>query len=100
VAEASATWKPLEALPESDPYLHFKRGLEYLVHDEFSLCEEAIAKGVQLNTVNPPLNQDMQRIVDEVKARTQPAAAAAAAAAAGSEQSEHVLLSAYTRTRN
>jgi tetratricopeptide (TPR) repeat protein len=99
VAEASATWKPLEALPESDPYLHFKRGLEYLVHDEFSLCEEAIAKGVQLNTVNPPLNQDMQRIVDEVKARTQPAAAAAAAAA-GSEQSEHVLLSAYTRTRN
>jgi tetratricopeptide (TPR) repeat protein len=98
IAEASEAWKPLDALPESDPYLHFKRGLEYLVKDEFARCEEAIAKGLQLNTVNAPLNQDMQRIIDDVKSRTQPPAGGEATAE--SEQSGHVLLSAYTRTRH
>jgi tetratricopeptide (TPR) repeat protein len=97
IAEASETWKPLDALPESDPYLHFKRGLEYLVQDEFARCEEAISKGLQLNTTNAPLNQDMQRIIDEVKARTQPPADGAPAAEP--EQSAHVLLSAY-KTRH
>jgi Flp pilus assembly protein TadD len=90
VAEASVAWKPLEALPESDPYLHFKRALEYLVQDEFARCEEAMSRGMKLNTTNLPLNTDMQRILDEVKARTgQPPTAPKA------EPSEHVLLSAY-----
>jgi Flp pilus assembly protein TadD len=90
VADASAAWKPLEALPESDPYLHFKRALEYLVVDDFARCEEAMSRGMQLNTSNAPLNQDMQRILDEVKARTGQAAAPEKPGA------EHVLLSAYT----
>jgi tetratricopeptide (TPR) repeat protein len=96
--EASAAWKPLDALPESDAYLHFKRGLEYLVQDDFARCEAAIARGLELNTGNAPLNRDMQRIVDEVKART--AAAPGAAPADAAPAPEHVLLSAYTRTRN
>jgi Flp pilus assembly protein TadD len=95
VAEAQAAWKPLDALPESDCYLHFKRALEYLVQDEFARCEEAMSHGMRLNTTNAPLNQDMQRILDEVKARTgQPPAAAKP------EQSEHVLLSAYKGSRH
>lgn len=95
VAEASAAWKPLEALPESDPYLHFKRALEYLVVDDFARCEETMSRGMQLNTANAPLNVDMQRVLDEIKTRT-----GQAAAAAKPETSEHVLLSAYTGGRH
>jgi Flp pilus assembly protein TadD len=90
IAEASGAWKPLDELPESDPYLHFKRGLESLVQDDFARCEASVSRGMQLNTSNAPLNQDMQRILDEVKTRTgQPPAAPKP------EASEHVLLSAY-----
>jgi Flp pilus assembly protein TadD len=95
VAEASEAWKPLDALPESDPYLHFKHALEYLVADDFARCEEAMSRGMQLNTANAPLNQDMQRVLDEVRART-----GQAPAPAKPEQSEHVLLSAYTGSRH
>jgi len=91
IPEASEALKQLDALPESDPYLHFKRALEYLVRDEFALCEQSMLRGMQLNTANAPLNQDMQRILDEVKART----GQAPAAPTKSEPSEHVLLSAY-----
>lgn len=94
VAEASAAWQPLEALPESDPYLHFKRGLEHLVRDDFAHCQESIEKGLELNTSNAPLNQDMRRIVDEVRSKTQ---ATAGAVPPAGEQPGHVLLSAYTR---
>jgi tetratricopeptide (TPR) repeat protein len=100
VAEALDAWKPLDTLGESDPYLHFKRGLELLVRDEFKRCEECLTRGLQLNTVNPPLNHEMQRILDEVKARIQTGAAASAAKPGEPEQAEHVLLSAYTRTRH
>lgn len=95
--EASAAWKPLDALPETDAYLHFKRGLESLVRDDFERCQEEIARGLALNTSNAPLNRDMQKIIDQVAARqTTPPADASGAEAT----SEHVLLSAYTRTRH
>ena len=97
VDEAAEAWKPLDSLPETDPYLHFKRGLEHLVRDEFERCKSAIAEGMRLNTSNPPLNQDMQRIVDEVGSRTQPDATTPAAEP---DRRGHLLLSAYTRTQN
>jgi tetratricopeptide (TPR) repeat protein len=90
VEESAAVWKGLDSLPENDPYLHFKRGLEALARDDFAGCEESLKRGLALNTSNPPLNRDMQKILDDVAARAggrpQPAA---------SEESAHVLLSAY-----
>jgi Flp pilus assembly protein TadD len=96
VGEAAAVWKPLDSLPESDPYLHFKRGLEALARDDFAGCRESLTRGLGLNKSNPALNADMQRLLEQTGAR-------AAAPAAGepktesTEQAAHVLLSAYTR---
>jgi Flp pilus assembly protein TadD len=97
VQEASAIWNRLDKLAESDPYLHFKRGLERLVQDDFSGCEESLARGMKLNTSNPALNQDMQRVLDEVAAKRSVAAPGGPDAP---EQPGHVLLSAYTRTQH
>jgi tetratricopeptide (TPR) repeat protein len=95
VEEAAAVWNDLDSLPESDPYLHFKRGLEALARDDFATCKESLERGLALNTSNPPLNKDMQKILDDIAARTggQPQPAA-------SEESAHVLLSAYKRQKH
>jgi Flp pilus assembly protein TadD len=93
-AEAVAVWKGLDSLPDTDPYLHFKRGLESLAQDDFARCKESLSKGLALNLSNAPLNRDMQRILDEVAARQAPPPDGPPAAG---EQSPHVLLSAYTR---
>jgi tetratricopeptide (TPR) repeat protein len=95
VEEAAAVWNDLDSLPESDPYLHFKRGLEALARDDFATCKESLERGLALNTSNPPLNKDMQKILDDIAARTggQPQPAA-------SEESAHVLLSAYERQKH
>jgi Flp pilus assembly protein TadD len=92
--EAVTVWKALDSLPDTDSYLHFKRGLESLAQDDFARCKESLTKGLALNRSNLPLNRDMQRILDEVAAReTTPPGGPPAS----SEQSPHVLLSAYTR---
>jgi len=90
--EAASVWKPLDSLPDSDPYLHFKRGLESLARDDFAACKESLTRGLALNRSNVPLNRDMQRILDEVAARE-----TASAGDLSGDPSEHVLLSAYTR---
>jgi tetratricopeptide (TPR) repeat protein len=95
VANAMTVWEALEKLDDSDPYLHFKRGLEYLAQDDFARCQESLALGMSLNRANPPLNRDMLRIVDEVKART----SAPAAASQEPASAPHVLLSGYTGSR-
>jgi tetratricopeptide (TPR) repeat protein len=94
--EAVATWKPLDSLPDADPYLHFKRGLEALARDDFARCRESLTRGLALNRSNPALNRDMQRMLDEVTAR-ETAPARGASQPASAEESPHVLLAAYTR---
>ncbi|HJT42297.1 MAG TPA: hypothetical protein VJ750_02235 [Rhizomicrobium sp.] len=64
---AQEAWGPLYSLP-SDHYLHiFVRGLCHLIRDEFSDTVKLLEKGVTLNTENPPMNKDMQLIVEHVK---------------------------------
>ncbi len=82
-ARALATWGPLEALP-SDHYLaHFVTGLRHLIRDEFVETIAALRAGLAVNAENPPLNRDMQLIIDEcaglaVKQEGEPAAEASA----------------------
>lgn len=97
VQEALAAWAPLEQLGENDPYLHFKRGMESLSHDDFAGCERELKRGMELNTVNAALNGDMQRVLDDVAAHLakqgleQPATGA---------QPGQILLNAYTKSLN
>jgi tetratricopeptide (TPR) repeat protein len=64
-ANALSTWGPLALLPESNYLRMFVAGLTHLIRDEF---EEAIAQlraGIAANEENPPLNRDMQLIVEQ-----------------------------------
>ncbi len=64
---ALATWAPLEALPADEPLRIFAQGLGHLIRDEFGQTIETLEKGIRLNTANPPLNRDMQLIIDQSK---------------------------------
>jgi len=96
VVEAQSAWKPLDTLDAANPYLHFKQGLESLAHDDFAACRESLARGLALNTSNPALNREMQRIVEEAAA-LHAASDAAEKSASDAPAPRHVLLSAYTR---
>jgi len=46
--------------------VHFARGLLHLIRDEFSETVQELSEGIHLNTENSALNQDMQKILNEV----------------------------------
>lgn len=65
-AEALSTWGPLALLPEQHYLRLFVGGLTHLIRDEFAAATEALRTGILANEENPPLNRDMQLIVDQV----------------------------------
>jgi tetratricopeptide (TPR) repeat protein len=94
VEEALAAWAPLDELPDSDPFLHFKRGMERLTRDEFAAAEESLKRGLELNRVNPSLNRDMRGVLEQIAAQR-----VSAQPAAPDQQPGRGPLSAYTRTK-
>jgi hypothetical protein len=76
VDEARSVWKGLDVLGDRDPLYLFKTGMLHLVEDQFEPCIAALKAGIELNTFNEDLNNDMRRIAsDAQKAMTgQPAA--------------------------
>ncbi len=62
---ALATWGPLESLPEQHYLRHFVTGLTHLIRDEFELAVSNLRVGQASNQENPPLNNDMQLIIDK-----------------------------------
>ena len=63
-ARALATWAPLGALPPDHPLARFVEGLTHLIHDRFADAIAALEQGIAANAENPPLNRDMQLIID------------------------------------
>lgn len=101
VEEAEQAWQPLDALGENEPLFLFKRGMLHLVRDEFQFCIDDLKKGIELNTLNEDLNNDMRRVAASAEG-----ALHAQGAAAGMPPAEdtpknaggrHILLSAYQR---
>lgn len=75
-ARALATWEPLNVLPEDHYLAHFVAGLRQLIADRFAEATAALQAGIAVNDENPPLNRDMQLIIDECAALTSAAPAA------------------------
>jgi len=108
VAEAEATWRPLDKLGPQH-FLHlFKTGMLHLVRDEFKECETCLERGIKANNFNEALNVDMRRILGEVRERLgkQPAAAQAVASTGAAQatgpsvkSSGRSALSAYRQNR-
>lgn len=67
---ALATWEPLDALPRDHFLAHFVTGLRHLVQDHFAETIAALEAGIAANTENPPLNRDMQLIIDQCRDMT------------------------------
>jgi tetratricopeptide (TPR) repeat protein len=63
---AAKVWLPLEELDAQAPLRLFSLGLQHLAKDEFIACKEKLLQGIQLNQSIPELNQDMQRILDQL----------------------------------
>lgn len=98
---AMATWGPLEALDDDDPLRLFKQGLEALAQDRFEDADRLIREGIAKNTTNPPLNSDMQKVLERMAQagvfHAPPDARAQVAARAGDGANAHVLVSNYGR---
>jgi tetratricopeptide (TPR) repeat protein len=67
-ANALSTWGPLAMLPEQNYLRMFVAGLTHLIRDEFSEAIAQLRAGIAANDENPPLNRDMQLIVDQTGA--------------------------------
>lgn len=66
-ADALSVWGPLAMLPK-DHYLRlFVAGLTHLIRDEFEEVVRYLDQGMAANEENPPLNRDMQLIIDKVR---------------------------------
>jgi tetratricopeptide (TPR) repeat protein len=64
-ADALSTWGPLALLPEESYLRKFVAGLTHLIRDEFDSAIAQLRAGIAANEENPPLNRDMQLIVDQ-----------------------------------
>jgi tetratricopeptide (TPR) repeat protein len=92
---AADVLRALEDLSATDPLHQFGAGLQHLIGEQLADALRCLTDGVALNTSNPALNGDMQSIVRQIEL-AMAGGAAPAAAAAPEDDSQHVLLSAYT----
>jgi tetratricopeptide (TPR) repeat protein len=68
VRRALEVWAALDPLPEGAPLRLFKQGMEALIRNEFGACRRLLNQGIQANTDNSPLNDDMRRILAKLPA--------------------------------
>lgn len=101
-AEAEEVWRDQDVLGERDPLYLFKKGMLHLVRDEFDQCVEALKEGIELNTFNEDLNNDMRRVLGDAEKAMQgrPAALNEAKEGAPDANGQHMLLSIYERKDN
>lgn len=66
---AQESWGPLHGLPHDNYLRSFVEGLCHLIRDEFADAIGALEKGIGQNVENPPMNNDMRLIVNEIRAR-------------------------------
>lgn len=81
---ALATLLPLDALPEGHYLRLFVAGLRHLIRDEFPATIAALGAGIAANAENPPLNRDMQLLIDRCREVEQGSAAPASEVSATS----------------
>jgi tetratricopeptide (TPR) repeat protein len=67
-AHALSTWGPLALLPDGHYLRSFVAGLTHLIRDEFAAAIDHLRAGIAANEENPPLNRDMQLIIEQTSA--------------------------------
>lgn len=100
VEDARNTWQRLDSAGESNPLYQFKTAMLHLVQDNFQAASAAFRKGIKLNNFSPDLNNDMQRILDDVERAggiSAPEITGGADAVNQASQGQRMLLSIYER---
>jgi len=67
VNECLEAWQPLDAAEGAPSLKLFKHGMEALIRDDFRQCIDLLRRGIAINTTNPPLNRDMQMVIDKAQ---------------------------------
>ena len=65
--QALSTWGPLALLPDGHYLRCFVAGLTYLIRDQFAESIAQLREGIAANTENPPLNRDMQMLIERTE---------------------------------
>jgi len=76
-AAATATLQPLENLPDGDATRQFGEGLLGLCRDDLGAAAARLRAGISTGSDNAALVADMQRLLDAIEPRLQPAPAQA-----------------------
>jgi len=74
-ADALSTWGPLALLPEGHYLRYFVAGLTHLIRDEFEEAIRYLREGIAANEENPPLNNDMNLLIEQTSLLVQSKAA-------------------------
>jgi tetratricopeptide (TPR) repeat protein len=107
---AREAWKPLDEFGEDEPLRIFKRGMEYLLVEDYAKCIAELKRGIERNEMLESLNVDMQRVIEQAEGALSgqsgksggsgsrnTGAVLLAAAKLPAKDTEHVLLAAYRR---
>lgn len=65
--DALGTWGPLALLPDGHYLRLFVGGLTHLIRDDFQDALSQLEAGIASNAENPPLNNDMGLIVEQIR---------------------------------
>lgn len=97
---AFLTWQPLQVGDPGTALCQWINGFAALARNEFDVARNHFKAGIQLNTDNPPMSADIQRVIASIDQLAAPSGDTQAPNdSAGTEESDaaHVLLSNYQR---
>ncbi|WP_005034726.1 tetratricopeptide repeat protein [Holophaga foetida] len=99
-SSALVTWVPLEILGR-DHYLYlFKEGFAALAQDQFDEAIRCLEAGIRQNAENPPLNQDMQLMIQRIReARSETSSDGSDPSVEDPQADAHFLLSNYGKVQ-
>ncbi|MGM9486044.1 hypothetical protein [Ideonella sp. YS5] len=107
MALALVTWSPLLERSAEDPLQRIVHGFAALAQDDAERAVACFREGIALNPHNPPLNADVQRMIERIEQQRPVVAAPSPVepdpapsdppAAIDAEDPQHVLLSNYGR---
>jgi Flp pilus assembly protein TadD len=64
---AAEAWAPLSRLSPEEPLRLFAEGLQRMAQGDFETAQTLLREGLARNVAHPPLNGDMQMVLDQMR---------------------------------
>jgi Flp pilus assembly protein TadD len=95
VDAARTAWSALDGLDSDHALKLFMTGMLALVADDFDGCIANLRRGIERNTEQPPLNRDMQRVIEAAEAARAGQVQPGSTPPESGTAARHVLLAGY-----